>query len=96
MQSPIDMSHERVRIIQKVEKRSYKPANATISNRGHDIMEEEFSWRRDCRRGKFRCGSWRRDCKGANVDYGEGVVVGCGECGRGIMKGSAEDEARPG
>ncbi|GAA0187329.1 dehydratase [Lithospermum erythrorhizon] len=38
MQSPIDMSHERVRIIQKVEKRSYKPANATISNRGHDIM----------------------------------------------------------
>lgn len=37
LQSPIDLSHERVRIFQKVEKKSYIPANATVKNRGHDI-----------------------------------------------------------
>lgn len=37
MQSPIDMSHERVRIIRKPEKRHYKTCNATVKNRGHDI-----------------------------------------------------------
>lgn len=37
MQSPIDMSHERVRIIRKPEKRHYKLCNATVKNRGHDI-----------------------------------------------------------
>ncbi|CAI9097937.1 OLC1v1034462C4 [Oldenlandia corymbosa var. corymbosa] len=37
LQSPIDMSHERVQIISKPEKKMYKPANATVKNRGHDI-----------------------------------------------------------
>nr|GMD44514.1 alpha carbonic anhydrase 7-like [Ipomoea batatas] len=40
LQSPIDLSHERVRIFQKVEKKSYIPANATVKNRGHDISIE--------------------------------------------------------
>lgn len=40
MQSPIDMSNQRVEIIPKSAKllRHYKPSNATIKNRGHDIM----------------------------------------------------------
>ncbi|OIT35140.1 PREDICTED: alpha carbonic anhydrase 7-like [Nicotiana attenuata] len=37
MQSPIDLSNERVRIIRKPEKRNYKLCNATVKNRGHDI-----------------------------------------------------------
>ncbi|KAL3531993.1 hypothetical protein ACH5RR_005514 [Cinchona calisaya] len=37
LQSPIDMSNERVQIISKPEKRNYKPTNATVTNRGHDI-----------------------------------------------------------
>ncbi|CAA2973390.1 alpha carbonic anhydrase 7-like [Olea europaea subsp. europaea] len=37
LQSPIDMSNERVRVISKPEKRIYKPFNATVRNRGHDI-----------------------------------------------------------
>ncbi|KAL2502713.1 Alpha carbonic anhydrase 7 [Forsythia ovata] len=36
-QSPIDMSNERVRIIWNPEKKNYKPFNATLRNRGHDI-----------------------------------------------------------
>ncbi|MCD7448357.1 hypothetical protein HAX54_041092 [Datura stramonium] len=41
MQSPIDMCHERVRINRKPEKRHYKPCNATVKNRGHDISYAE-------------------------------------------------------
>ncbi|PSR98464.1 Alpha carbonic anhydrase [Actinidia chinensis var. chinensis] len=39
MQSPIDMSNQRVKMIQKLKEinREYKPANATVKNRGHDI-----------------------------------------------------------
>ncbi|KAK3036383.1 hypothetical protein RJ639_032152 [Escallonia herrerae] len=39
MQSPVDMSNQRVEIIRGPEKlkRNYKPCNATIKNRGHDI-----------------------------------------------------------
>lgn len=39
IQSPIDMSSQRVKIIQKSREleRNYKPANATVKNRGHDI-----------------------------------------------------------
>ncbi|KAG9441556.1 hypothetical protein H6P81_017410 [Aristolochia fimbriata] len=42
MQSPIDMLHERVEILGGLGrlKRSYRPSNATIKNRGHDIMLE--------------------------------------------------------
>ncbi|PIN21462.1 Carbonic anhydrase [Handroanthus impetiginosus] len=42
MQSPIDMSNERVKIISKTEKRNYRASNATIKNRGHDIQIEWF------------------------------------------------------
>ncbi|XAR69153.1 Carbonate dehydratase [Bertholletia excelsa] len=39
MQSPIDMSNQRVRIIQRSRemKRNYIPTNAIVKNRGHDI-----------------------------------------------------------
>ncbi|EXB75896.1 hypothetical protein L484_022573 [Morus notabilis] len=39
MQSPIDLSNQRVKIIPKLGKltRSYTPSNATVKNRGHDI-----------------------------------------------------------
>ncbi|KAI6697962.1 hypothetical protein NL676_018081 [Syzygium grande] len=39
MQSPIDLSSRRVKVIPKLGeiKRSYKPSNATLKNRGHDI-----------------------------------------------------------
>lgn len=39
MQSPIDLSSDRVSVIPNLGKlnRSYKPQHATISNRGHDI-----------------------------------------------------------
>lgn len=40
MQSPIDMSNERVRIISKPDQTLYKLANATVKNRGHDIQIE--------------------------------------------------------
>ncbi|KAK2990958.1 hypothetical protein RJ640_007106 [Escallonia rubra] len=40
MQSPIDMSNQRVEIIRNLRKleKDYKPCNATVKNRGHDIM----------------------------------------------------------
>ncbi|KAK2971107.1 hypothetical protein RJ640_024052 [Escallonia rubra] len=40
MQSPIDMSNQRVEIIRNSRKleKDYKPCNATVKNRGHDIM----------------------------------------------------------
>lgn len=46
MQSPIDMSSHRVRVVPKLGKlkRHYKPHNATIKNRGHDI---EVKWKED-------------------------------------------------
>ncbi|KAF8042649.1 hypothetical protein BT93_A1093 [Corymbia citriodora subsp. variegata] len=39
MQSPIDLSSRRVKVIPKLGeiRRSYKPSNATLKNRGHDI-----------------------------------------------------------
>ncbi|OVA17967.1 Alpha carbonic anhydrase [Macleaya cordata] len=39
LQSPIDLLHERVEVVPELGKikKSYKPANATIKNRGHDI-----------------------------------------------------------
>lgn len=39
LQSPIDLASERVTVVRKLEKLriKYKPANATIKNRGHDI-----------------------------------------------------------
>ncbi|KAL0336925.1 UNVERIFIED_CONTAM: Alpha carbonic anhydrase 7 [Sesamum calycinum] len=42
LQSPIDMSNERVRMISRSEKRSYRAANATVRNRGHDIQMQWF------------------------------------------------------
>ncbi|XP_068645835.1 alpha carbonic anhydrase 7-like [Aristolochia californica] len=49
MQSPIDLSGERVEIVPKLGrlKRSYKPSIAKLKNRGHDIMLEwigEAGW----------------------------------------------------
>ncbi|KAJ7981023.1 Alpha carbonic anhydrase [Quillaja saponaria] len=40
MQSPIDLLNERVKIVSHLGRinRSYKPSNATLKNRGHDIM----------------------------------------------------------
>lgn len=40
MQSPIDLSHKRVRILPNLGhlRRSYRPAMAIVENRGHDIM----------------------------------------------------------
>ncbi|KAI3696948.1 hypothetical protein L6452_29600 [Arctium lappa] len=40
LQSPIDLTHERVQTTSKLGKldRDYKPANATLLNRGHDMM----------------------------------------------------------
>ncbi|KAI3696946.1 hypothetical protein L6452_29598 [Arctium lappa] len=40
LQSPIDLTHERVQTTSKLGKldRDYKPANATFLNRGHDMM----------------------------------------------------------
>ncbi|KAH7655674.1 Carbonic anhydrase alpha-class protein [Dioscorea alata] len=40
MQSPIDLTHERVEVLYHLRplRRSYKPANAVMKNRGHDIM----------------------------------------------------------
>lgn len=39
MQSPIDLSSHRVRVVPKLGelKKYYKPQNATVKNRGHDI-----------------------------------------------------------
>ncbi|KAL2502710.1 Alpha carbonic anhydrase 7 [Forsythia ovata] len=41
MQSPIDLSNARVKIISQPEIRNYKPSNATLKNRGYDIS---VSW----------------------------------------------------
>ncbi|KAJ6715742.1 CARBONIC ANHYDRASE [Salix koriyanagi] len=40
MQSPIDLLNERVQVVSHLGRlnRSYKPANATLRNRGHDMM----------------------------------------------------------
>lgn len=40
MQSPIDMLHQRVRVVPNlgILRRDYRPANATLLNRGHDMM----------------------------------------------------------
>lgn len=40
MQSPIDLMNERVQVVVHLGRlnRSYKPSNATLKNRGHDIM----------------------------------------------------------
>ena len=40
MQSPIDLSHERVSLVRSLGylTHSYRPADASIVNRGHDIM----------------------------------------------------------
>ncbi|CAD5170941.1 unnamed protein product [Musa acuminata subsp. malaccensis] len=42
MQSPIDLLHERVKVLPGLGRlrRSYRAANATLKNRGHDIMLE--------------------------------------------------------
>ncbi|XP_068645940.1 alpha carbonic anhydrase 7-like [Aristolochia californica] len=42
MQSPIDLLYERVEVVPSLGrlKRLYRPSNATIKNRGHDIMLE--------------------------------------------------------
>ncbi|XP_058077997.1 alpha carbonic anhydrase 7-like isoform X1 [Magnolia sinica] len=42
MQSPIDLLHERVQLVSHLGRlrRRYKPSNATLKNRGHDIMME--------------------------------------------------------
>ncbi|KAG6435196.1 hypothetical protein SASPL_100066 [Salvia splendens] len=42
MQSPIDLRNKRVKIVSHLGKlkRSYKPANATLINRGHDMMNK--------------------------------------------------------
>ncbi|MFS7990203.1 putative carbonic anhydrase [Helianthus anomalus] len=46
MQSPIDMSSQRVEMVVSSKKlyRNYKPRNATILNRGHDIMVITISY----------------------------------------------------
>ncbi|WJX11642.1 Alpha carbonic anhydrase 7 [Trifolium repens] len=46
LQSPIDLSSHRVKIVPKLGelKKYYKPQNATIKNRGHDI---EVKWEGD-------------------------------------------------
>ncbi|GAA0167117.1 dehydratase [Lithospermum erythrorhizon] len=40
MQSPIDMLHQRVRVVANsgILRKDYRPANATLINRGHDMM----------------------------------------------------------
>lgn len=40
MQSPIDLLNERVEIVSHLGRlrRNYKPSNATLVNRGHDMM----------------------------------------------------------
>ncbi|WZZ86320.1 hypothetical protein YC2023_114899 [Brassica napus] len=44
MQSPIDLMHKRVRIVSHLGRltRNYKPSNATLRNRGHDMMMVEL------------------------------------------------------
>ncbi|KAL9318203.1 hypothetical protein ACSQ67_014720 [Phaseolus vulgaris] len=46
MQSPIDLSSHRVKVVPKLGelKKHYKPQNATVKNRGHDI---ELKWGED-------------------------------------------------
>lgn len=40
MQSPVDLLNERVEVVSHLGRlrRSYKPTNSTLKNRGHDIM----------------------------------------------------------
>lgn len=40
MQSPIDLMNKRVKLVSHLGKltRNYKPSNATLKNRGHDMM----------------------------------------------------------
>jgi len=44
MQSPIDLLNERVQIVSQLGKlqMNYQPSNATIRNRGHDIMVNKY------------------------------------------------------
>lgn len=44
MQSPVDLSDERVRILPLLGRlrRSYRPAAAVLRNRGHDIMASDL------------------------------------------------------
>jgi len=53
LQSPIDLLHERVTVVQNLGnlKRNYKPAPAALINRGHDIMME-----------------WKEDAGGININ----------------------------
>ncbi|KAJ0793050.1 putative carbonic anhydrase [Helianthus annuus] len=46
MQSPIDLTHKRVRTTSLLGRldRDYKPANTTLINRGHDMMMDKRSW----------------------------------------------------
>ncbi|XP_047331098.1 alpha carbonic anhydrase 7-like [Impatiens glandulifera] len=46
MQSPIDLSNERVEMVSHlgIVKRKYKPSNATLVNKGHDM---QLSWKGD-------------------------------------------------
>lgn len=47
MQSPIDLLHERVQVVSHLGRlqRSYKPSQATLKNRGHDmkVRRQPFS-----------------------------------------------------
>jgi carbonic anhydrase len=47
MQSPIDLSHERVSLVRSLGylTHSYRPAEAAIANRGHDIMVRDATAR---------------------------------------------------
>jgi carbonic anhydrase len=46
MQSPIDLSHERVSLVRSLGylSHSYRPAEASIVNRGHDIMVRDVTF----------------------------------------------------
>jgi carbonic anhydrase len=59
MQSPIDLSHERVSLVRSLGylTHSYRPAEAAIANRGHDIMVRDATARGEG--GSLACGaSW--------------------------------------
>jgi len=45
MQSPIDLSHERAKLVQSLGylPTSYRPAEATIVNTGHYVMVRDFA-----------------------------------------------------
>lgn len=52
MQSPIDLLNERVQVVTNLGRlhREYKPCNATLVNRGHDMMVS-FSYHRHSIKG---------------------------------------------